>query len=132
MSRKLLGGLRIVPMILVMGTIFILSAQSGDSLYLPPLPGVDKVAHALVYGALAAATIFAFNARYKEKNCQLVMVVTVLFCLCYGISDELHQSFVVGRSASGLDVLADVCGAMLICLLWAGMWRTQRKVVISR
>ena len=132
MSRALVDGLRIIPMILIMGIIFIFSAQPGDNLHLPPLPGIDKVAHVVVYGALAATTIFAFNARYKEENSPLVMVATVLLCFCYGISDEFHQSFVPGRSPSGLDVLADVCGAMLICFFWAGMWRNQRKTIIIR
>ncbi len=131
MSRKLLFGLRTVPMILVMGIIFIFSAQPGDSLHLPPLPGIDKVAHAAVYGALAASTIFAFNARYKEEKSRVVMVATGLLCFCYALSDEFHQSFVPGRSPSGLDVLADVCGALLICLLWARMWKNRQKPVLS-
>lgn len=132
MSRALLDGLRIIPMILIMGIIFIFSAQPGDTLHLPPLPGIDKVAHVVVYGALAATTIFAFNARYQEEKSPWVMVATVLLCFCYGISDEFHQSFVPGRSPSGLDVLADVCGALLTCLCWAGMWRNQRKTTASR
>jgi VanZ family protein len=118
-------------MILVMGIIFIFSAQPGDSLHLPPLPGIDKVAHAAVYGALAASTIFAFNARYKEEKSRVVMVATVLFCFCYALSDEFHQSFVPGRSPSGLDVLADVCGALIICLLWARMWKNQNKTIMN-
>lgn len=121
MSEKLLAGVRTVPMILVMAAIFMLSAQPGGTLYLPPIPEIDKVAHAVVYGALAAATIFAFNTRYKEEKSRVVVMATTIFCFCYGVSDELHQYFVPGRSTSGLDVLADVCGALLTCLLWAGL-----------
>jgi len=68
MSRKLLAGLRIIPITLIMGIIFILSDQPGDTLYLPPVPGIDKLAHVLVYGVLAATSISAFSARYKEKR----------------------------------------------------------------
>ena len=119
-------------MILTMGTIFILSAQPGDTLHLPPLPGIDKVAHAVVYGALAATTIFAFNVRYKEEKSLMVMAATIFFCFCYGISDEFHQLFVPGRSTSGLDVLADVCGALLTCLFWALTWRKRQKTITRR
>lgn len=126
MSRKLLAGLRIVPMILIMATIFILSDQPGGTLYLPPVPGIDKLAHALVYGVLAATSISAFSARYKEKRPAAVLVATTLFCLCYGISDEFHQSFVPGRHSSGFDVLADVCGALAACLFWAGLKMRQQ------
>ncbi len=114
-----------------MGTIFILSAQPGDTLHLPPLPGIDKLAHAAAYGVLAATTIFAFTARYKAENFRMVLATTILFCLCYGISDEFHQSFVPGRTMDGWDVVADVCGALFICLLWAGMWKNQRKSIMN-
>ncbi len=126
MSRKLLAELRIVPMILIMGTIFILSDQPGDTLYLPPIPGIDKLAHALVYGVLAVTAIFAFGVRYRETRPAVAMLATTLFCLCYGISDEFHQSFVPGRNPSGFDVLADVCGALAACLFWAGLKKRQQ------
>ena len=51
MNRKVAAVLRIVPMIFVMGTIFFLSHQPGDQLSLPPLPGLDKLAHLAAYGA---------------------------------------------------------------------------------
>lgn len=117
MSRQLLP--RMLPMIFVMGAIFMLSEQPGDTLYLPPLFGIDKFAHMAVYGALAATSIFAFSPKFKEMRPRVVLAATAIFCLSYGISDEIHQSFVVGRSPSGWDVLADVCGAMLVCLFWA-------------
>lgn len=127
MNRKLIAGLRTVPMILVMGTIFMLSDQPGDTLYLPPLPGIDKLAHAVVYGALAATTIYALTTRYKEKTPQAVLVATMLFCLCYGVSDEFHQYFVPGRDSSGLDVLADVFGALVVCLFSAAVQKRRHK-----
>lgn len=129
MSDKLLAGLRTVPMLLVMGTIFLLSHQPGDSLHLPSLPGIDKLAHGAVYGFLAAATIFAFSVRYRQQNRRVVQVVTTFFCLCYGVSDEFHQAFVPGRSTSGLDLLADVGGALLVCLLWAELQKPRQKAV---
>jgi VanZ family protein len=118
MSRNLPAGLRAVPMLMVMGAIFLLSEQTGDTLCLPPVPGIDKLGHAIVYGILAASTILAFSVRYKETNPAMVMQGTTLFCLFYGLSDEFHQSFVPGRSPSGFDVLADVCGALCVCFLW--------------
>lgn len=119
-------GLRTIPMLLAMGTIFTLSAQPGDTLYLPPLPSIDKLAHAVVYGVLAATTIFAFTAQYKEKKPRAVLAVTSVFCCCFGISDEFHQYFVPGRMPSGFDVLADTCGALAICLYWAGARKHRR------
>ncbi len=125
MSRKLLP--RLLPMFFVMGAIFMLSEQPGDTLYLPPLFGIDKFAHMAVYGVLAATSIFAFSPKFKEMRPRVVLAVTTIFCLSYGISDEFHQSFIVGRSPSGWDVLADVCGAILVCLFWARERRYQPR-----
>jgi len=105
-------------MILVMGTIFWLSHQPGDSLYLPPLPGIDKLAHLLAYGVLAAATLFAFGERWRSEKAGLTVLITIFFCLVYGISDEFHQSFIPGRAPSFLDIVADCGGAGLVGFFW--------------
>lgn len=127
MSRQLALPIRMVPMALVMGTIFFLSHQPGDSLHLPPLPGIDKLAHFLAYGVLAAATLFVFTEQWKGRRSGLVIFATTVFCLLYGISDEFHQSFVPGRAPSLVDILADSAGAVLACLLWLRM-RSMMKV----
>lgn len=113
-------------MALVMGTIFFLSHQPGDSLHLPPLPGIDKLAHCLAYGVLAAATLFALDEQWKVRRSGLVVIFTMVFCLLYGIADEFHQSFVPGRTPSLVDILADCAGAVLVCLLWLRMMKPRR------
>ena len=118
MTRQLPAPLRMVPMIMVMGTIFCLSHQPGDSLYLPVLPGIDKLAHLLAYGALAAATLFAFSERWKVERAGLTVLFTIFFCLFYGITDEFHQSFIPGRAPSIVDIVADCGGAGLVGLFW--------------
>lgn len=125
MTRQLPAPLRMVPMILVMGTIFYLSHQPGDSLYLPPMPGIDKLAHLLVYGVLAAATLFALDERWKAVRSWSLVLVTTTLCLVYGITDEIHQSFVPGRYPSLEDLLADGAGAILVCVVWL-RWRGGR------
>ncbi|MBU1565975.1 MAG: VanZ family protein [Proteobacteria bacterium] len=112
-------------MILIMGAIFILSDQPGGTFYLPPLPGIDKLAHAVVYGMLAVTIISALSTSFKEKKPRVVLVGTTVFCFFYGISDEFHQYFVPGRVSSGFDVLADVFGAVVVCLFWAGLKKYQ-------
>lgn len=111
-------------MILVMGIIFFLSHQTGDSLHLPSLPGIDKLAHLLAYGVLAATILFAFNERWKSERPGTTVLVTTIFCILFGISDEIHQSFVPGREPSLLDLAADGAGAALAGLLWL---RLRRK-----
>ena len=124
MNGKAAALLRMVPMFLTMGTIFLLSQQTGDRLSLPALPGLDKLAHMAAYGLLAATVLFAMGDRQTSTRPHLVIVLTVLFCLLYGISDEFHQSFIPGRTASVYDLIADGGGAALVCALW-GKWRRR-------
>ena len=113
---------RMVPMLIVMGTIFFLSHQPGDALYMPPLPWVDKVAHLGVYGLLAISVLYGFFPLLREKKFSTVTVSVVFFCVLYGISDEFHQSFIPGRFVSIGDVIADGTGAFLACCGWF-LWR---------
>ncbi|MBE0584100.1 MAG: VanZ family protein, partial [Desulfofustis sp.] len=105
-----------IPMPLVMGIIFLMSAQPGDSLQLPFFFfGADKIAHALAYGLLAAVTLIALPVQLRSDRPRQAAVIAWLVCLCYGLSDELHQSFVPGREASFGDLLADGIGAAIVC-----------------
>jgi VanZ family protein len=124
MNRKVTAVLRIVPMVLTMGTIFFLSHQPGDRLTLPPLPGIDKLAHMLIYGFLAATVFFALSEQQKNTKPRSVMLLIMAVCFLYGISDEYHQSFIPGRFVSILDLLADCAGAAMTCALW-GRWRRR-------
>lgn len=129
MNNRLTAAFRMVPMTLAMGSIFLLSNQPGDSFSLPPLPEADKLAHMAVYGVLAATVLLAFGERQRKKHMRRVCVLTILFCLLYGISDEYHQSFVPCRSVSALDVLADCCGAAMTCILW--LWWKRKKTAVD-
>jgi len=119
--------IRAVPMIMVMGTIFFLSNQRGDTIDLGGLPGLDKVAHVTIYAALAATVIFAYRQPYKKKFPLQVCCTAIVVCLLYGISDEFHQSFVPGRFVSGADVLADVIGAALASAFWLAREKRRKK-----
>ena len=93
--------------------------SSGPSLHSVPLfPHDDKVIHALVYAMLGLLT-----TRFLEKETWApapVWVWALLFSVFYGVFDEIHQSFVPGRDASVLDVMADSFGA------WAGIYCLPR------
>jgi VanZ family protein len=70
-----------------------------------------------IYGLLALAVMWGFGPG-REGAFVKVAVETVLFCLVYGMTDEFHQSFIPRRSVSGLDLLADLAGVMLVCGIW--------------
>ncbi len=129
-SKSLQFCIRIVPMILIMGTIFLLSHQTGDSLDLPSFQGADKVAHMLAYGTLALSFIWYCGKKGAEQMMRTALL-TVALCLLYGMTDEFHQSFIPLRSMSGLDIVADTLGAVIVASIWFNSsWLRQRISVM--
>lgn len=114
---------RFVPMLTVMATIFLLSHQAGDSISLPNIIEIDKFAHALIYGILAATALYAVIPYKFTARRLLTGAGVLLFCLLYGLSDEFHQSFITGRESSAADVAADFLGATLTVLLWRWQYK---------
>ena len=105
---------RWVPALVLMAIIFAFSSRAGDEL--PDFGGWDyfikKGAHAIGYGLLALSYLRALGGR----KYLLAWFLAVL----YSATDEFHQSFVPGRSASIIDVLVfDNIGAALALFLHA-------------
>lgn len=92
-----------------MALIFFLSSIN---LHLPSLlpQYSDKLAHVLIYMPLA---FLFFVALGKSGLKKYAFLISFLLAGIYGITDELHQSFVPGRYASTADVTADFIGAIL-------------------
>lgn len=117
--------LRILPMTAVMGSIFYLSHQPGSTLDLPDFPFVDKILHCLAYGALGLSVCFALPQHLWSRYSWLPVIGTVLFCILYGITDEVHQIFIVERYPSWADVLADGVGATGAAFSYRSFGRLQ-------
>ncbi len=118
---------RFIPMVLVMGTIFYLSHQSGDSLDLPDIPSIDKLAHVLIYGTLAATVWYGIHNRVTPDYLWRIWGGVILFCLLYAISDEFHQSFIPGREPDVMDIVADMFGAITFSLAY--VYQYQRHLL---
>lgn len=105
--------LNTLALILYCGLIYWLSDQSA--LPAPQLfDNQDKLQHFLAYFAMG---VFAWRAfAHKPWRREWVFLGAFGFCGAYGLSDEWHQSFVVGRDASGLDWLADCMGGLVAAL----------------
>jgi VanZ family protein len=134
-SKRMLLLLRIVPMLLVMGTIFFVSHQPGSSLHLSHLPGIDKICHLAVYGLLALTVLWWLSpGKNQGGRTHLVSVAlkTLLFCLVYGLTDEFHQSFIPGRSVSVFDLLADTGGAVVVVSIWLQNSRFRKYLALRQ
>jgi VanZ family protein len=83
---------------------------------LPEWLPIDKLAHLLLFAVLAALLYLA-GVRAP---------LAALVAAAYGLTDEVHQMFVPGRSPDVRDWLADALGAML------GAWAVRRWEVARR
>ena len=83
--------------------------------------GSDKFAHFVAYGLLSALVSTGLHRAPRPFGKPVLRWAPVLFAGLYGISDEIHQYFVPGRTFSYLDMVADVLGAaaaQAICLYY--------------
>lgn len=83
----------------------------------------DFFAHPIEYFILAILTLRAFlsvqNPPFKKKAFRYAM----LFCFLYGISDEIHQAFIPGRTPSLTDVFYDSVGIIIAGFVFKAMRR---------
>ncbi len=106
--------------ILWMGLIFYLSGIPNLNSGLGLLDLIlRKLAHMIEYAILAGFLLKALQKTWPGLSLKQVAAGAVGVSFFYAISDEIHQSFVLGRSGSPLDVAVDSIGIVLCAYLWA-------------
>ena len=76
---------------------------------------IRKMAHFSIYtavGLLLMALVSTYNIKEKNR-----LIITLTTGIIYASSDEIHQSFVPGRSPMITDVVIDTMGVILGILL---------------
>lgn len=117
--------LSIVLVILWMIVIFLFSSQNSeetvsttnliyklfnintDSLFIFTL--IRKIAHFIEYLILS---LLVYN-MFKKFNVQNIYICTILLCIIYSCSDEIHQLFIPGREGKVIDSLIDIFGSSI-------------------
>ncbi|MFZ0614684.1 MAG: VanZ family protein [Desulfobacterales bacterium] len=96
----------------------------------PDIAFFDKYLHILGYGLLGALFCRAYcgSSRWSGAKLWRLALLSILSAGLYGISDEIHQYFVPGRSADIMDAAADFVGAALGALFFMALFakRTVR------
>lgn len=158
--RYLLKPLSFLPALLMMYLIFSFSAQPGtasgslslkvsklfvlaynrlflrgmDNASLNELivqihPYVRKLAHVTEYFLLAVSVSFPLYV-YRLRGFLLVIIAGA-FCVSFAALDEYHQSFIIGRVASGRDVLIDSIGIIIGIILVRIVGYIGRKTIFA-
>lgn len=72
---------------------------------------VRKLAHFSIY-TLLGINLIGFINTYENLKYKMQIVITLLFGFLYASSDEFHQMFSSGRTASIRDVCIDTLGVL--------------------
>lgn len=101
-----------LPVLFWMGLIFFLSSFHKLQSDLPGWQDyvLRKIAHFIEYTVLC---VLFFRSFRQTTNVTLVkaLIFSVFLTIAYAASDELHQTFVSGRSGKPFDVIIDGLGA---------------------
>lgn len=102
---------RLVPALIWMLLIFALSSQEA---FPRPFSIAAELlaiaAHLVLFGALSALLWWGLSWLPRQPRWLCAVVITI----AYGVTDELHQSFVPGRSSTLFDVVVDTIGAIVV------------------
>ncbi|MFC4778399.1 VanZ family protein [Paenibacillus sp. GCM10023252] len=116
--------LRVLPAIAWMAVIYVLSAQTGDEIssllpflqqFFPSMTSFNW-GHYVSYFILAMTFDYALSRRADRWHGR---VLIILLCGLYGVSDEVHQSYVGGRMMDLYDIRNDMIGAAVWTIISA-------------
>lgn len=112
-----------LPLIFYMGLIFYLSSISHPSVPMKDVWNIDKIYHLIEYGMFGFLAFIAFvhtplDILFRSQSLngfrsKSPIIFAIVFTAFYGATDEIHQIFVPGRYASGVDWIFDVIGGFL-------------------
>ncbi|MFH2063752.1 MAG: VanZ family protein [Pseudomonadota bacterium] len=107
-----------MPVIMLCILIFYHSSQPYPE-SIPPIPFLDKLIHFLVYGLLGALFFRAIRNRDNRRHGRIRLIIMgIMSASLYGITDEIHQSFIPERVADIYDVMTDILGSSAGVLLY--------------
>ena len=85
---------------------------------------VRKNAHFLAYLILGVLIMNGLNSsNIKGSN---AIYLSIILCVAYAISDEVHQLFVPGRGGQIRDVIIDSADAIVGIILYKGLYRIRK------
>ena len=84
---------------------------------------IRKLAHFTIYLILG---ILVFNMLY-QFNLKNIVLISIIICTLYAISDEIHQLFISERAFRVLDICIDSTGSIIGILLGGKIYEKVYK-----
>lgn len=73
----------------------------------------DKILHIVEYAVFSFLLLRAIKYSLGTFNIKFIYFIVITCAIIYGMTDELHQAFVLGRTASISDLGADFVGSLI-------------------
>ncbi len=86
-----------------------------------------KVIHAGVYFVLSLVIISVVNYMFDNKKYIISVIITVVLIVLAASFDELHQTFVDGRTGTIKDVIIDTAGGVAGVLFYGTYYFVYRR-----
>ncbi|MGB5701565.1 MAG: VanZ family protein, partial [Polyangiales bacterium] len=82
------------------------------------LPFRDKAIHFVEYAVLGWLCAYAASRSWPSAAVWRTALFAVFVSALWGLSDEIHQALVPGRSSELADVVADLLGSAVGAACW--------------
>ena len=106
-----------LPALVSAGAVFYVSSLSKIYLPLESLSFNDLIFHGLAYFFFGLTLAIAAYPQHRSFDFpRNTLIALFVIGILYGLSDEIHQSFVPNRTCSVSDVMADAAGILLSLL----------------
>lgn len=109
-----------------MALIFTVSSMAVEVPAVQYFPFRDKGIHIVEYAVLGWLCAAASSRTWPSASAWRTVSFAVFVAALWGMSDEIHQAFVPGRSSELADVAADALGSLVGALAWR--WISNRTV----
>lgn len=104
--------------LMYMALIFLISSFEVEVPGVEHVPLRDKGIHFVEYGVLGWLCAAASSRTWPSASVWRTAAFAVFVSTLWGLSDEIHQALVPGRSSELADVFADLLGSTAGALGW--------------
>ncbi|KKI89712.1 hypothetical protein WQ54_25530 [Bacillus sp. SA1-12] len=114
--------------LLYMLLIWILSSNPADAIVKTPFSFdalLKESLHLIEFAILYWLIAFAFMAHHKWS--ERASIAAAVIAILYGLTDEIHQSFVPSRSATLIDLVKDAIGVTVSYLIAKKKYFSEQK-----
>jgi VanZ family protein len=104
--------------LLYMALIFVISSFEVRVPGIQHVPLQDKGIHVVEYAVLGWLCASASSRTWRSAAAWRTAAFAVFISVLWGVSDEIHQAFVPGRSTELADLIADLAGSIAGAAGW--------------